>query len=79
MISDRSEYERMALACAEAIVEGPVDTGTITRLLVAAGIDTEEFQMANNYICNFATVEEFHSIKFMLACFTLLEAGDDNF
>ncbi len=63
---------------AEMLIEGEYYYGGIMHML-RPQCRTEEYEAALSYIQSSHPLEDYLSIRFMLACFTLLESGDDNF
>lgn len=47
--------------------------------LLCEEFGTSEYKTAMQYTHDYDGLQEYLNIRFMLACFTLLEAGDDNF
>ncbi len=62
---------------AEKLIEGEYYGGVLHMLRPQCR--TEEYEAALSYIQSSHPLEDYLSIRFMLACFTLLESGDDNF
>lgn len=66
------------------IVDGTI-TGTFHHLVnhlgkySASEVEGNEWQEVLDYLGKWEDPEEYHSIKLMLACFTLLLEGDDGF
>lgn len=69
---------RIVLECCERVLENP-ESATLMELLWGTSCFDPEFDAVSKYVLAFDNVDEYCSIKFMYACFTLLLNDDDNF
>jgi len=77
-MTDHTTRDIVKEYCEEIIETGQ---GTTIMFLTGAYVATHtaEYSQAFSFISKFESVEEYNNIRFMLACFTLLLEGDDNF
>lgn len=61
------------------LIEDDTYLGGITRLVRDVGFGEPEYNEVVDYVHAYTDVEEYLSVRFMYACFTLLLKGDDNF